>query len=272
MDEVRLPGGNAGGAVLVDGNVRRSAGPWTPAVHSLLRFLEVSGFDGAPRALGIDAEGREVLSYLPGDTVGDSRPWPPWVHSEEALVDVGRWLRRYHDVVVDFDPPVGQQWRMVRSAPGPGDIIGHNDAAPYNAVWRSDSKGAWRLGEDSPPRLVGFIDWDFAAPCPPVLDFAFLAFSWVPLHARAIVMSEGFIEFDDRPRRLRTLLDAYRYEGTVADLLEAVQVRISDHICGIRELADGGDALFQRLIDDGVVSSLERALAELNHDVRAYVQ
>src|ERR1700686_2445379 len=107
MGDIPLPGGNTGGAVLVDGTVRRRAGPWTAAVHSLLRFLEAAGFDGAPRAQGIDAQGREILSFLPGETVGDRRPWPEWVHSDEALVDVGRWLRRYHDVVAGFEPPGG---------------------------------------------------------------------------------------------------------------------------------------------------------------------
>jgi hypothetical protein len=32
----------------VGDTVRRSTGPWTPAVHALLRHLEWAGFDGAP--------------------------------------------------------------------------------------------------------------------------------------------------------------------------------------------------------------------------------
>ena len=76
MDEQPLPGGNAGGAVLAGGTVRRPAGPWTPAVHALLRHLEARGFAGAPRVLGLDEQGREILTYLPGETVGTARPWP----------------------------------------------------------------------------------------------------------------------------------------------------------------------------------------------------
>jgi hypothetical protein len=34
------------------GAVIRDAGPWTPAVHSLLRHLEAVGFAGAPRLVG----------------------------------------------------------------------------------------------------------------------------------------------------------------------------------------------------------------------------
>jgi hypothetical protein len=105
MEEQPLPGGNAGGAVLVGGTVRRPAGPWTPTVHALLRHLEAREFAGAPRVLGTDEQDREVLTYLPGETVGMSRPWPSWVHSEEALTEVGQWLRGYHDAVADFVPP-----------------------------------------------------------------------------------------------------------------------------------------------------------------------
>jgi hypothetical protein len=271
VDEVQLPGGNAGGAVLVDGTVRRRAGPWTPAVHSLLRFLEAAGFDGAPRALGIDAQGREILSFLPGETVGDRRPWPQWVHSDRALVDVGEWLRRYHDVVVEYTPPEDARWRMASmGAVTPGDVIGHNDAAPYNAVWLSPSGASRRSGEDPTSRLIGFIDWDFASPCSAVWDLAFVACAWVPLHARDVAASEGFTNFDDRPRRLRLLLDSYRYDGTISVLIETVQARLHHHIRGIKELAGAGDSLFQRQIDDGVITRIERALDEISHDAQTY--
>lgn len=257
--------------MLVDGTVRRSAGPWTPTVHSLLRFLEAAGFDGAPRVLGIDAQGREILSFLPGETVGDARPWPEWVHSDGALVDVGNWLRRYHDVVVEFTPPEDAQWRMASvGAMSPGDVIGHNDAAPYNAVWRSPSGASRRSGGDPNSRLIGFVDWDFAAPCSPVWDLAFVACSWVPLHARDAAASEGYTDFDDRPRRLRLLLDAYRYHGTVSALIEVVQARLRDHIRGIEQLAGTGDPLFQRLIDGGVIIRIERALDEISQDAQTY--
>lgn len=271
MEEVVLPGGNTGGAVLVDGTVRRKVGPWTSTVHSLLRFLEAAGFDGAPRALGIDAQGREILSFLPGETVGDASPWPEWVHSDEALLDVGRWLRRYHDVVADYEPPDDAQWRIVPSgASGLRKVIGHNDAAPYNAVWRSTSEVNRHVAGYPNAKLVGFIDWDFAAPCPAVWDLAFVACSWVPLHARENAAREGFVDFDGRPHRLRLLLDSYRYDGTVSELIEVLQARLHDHMRGIKELASAGDPLFQRLIDDGVIRNIDRALVELVEDSPKY--
>jgi len=265
VEEQPLPGGNAGGAVLTGGTVRRSTGPWTPAVHALLRHLEARGFDGAPRVLGLDEQGREVLTYLPGQTVGTARPWPAWVHSDEALVQVGRWLRRYHHAIADFVPPPEAAWRTSRRPWQPGDVIGHNDTAPYNAVWLDGAATA--PAADGAPlaagRLVGFVDWDFAAPCPPLHDLAFVAFCWVPLHARDVVAAEGFTRFAERPRRLRLLLDAYGYTGSVPAVLEATRTRIGDLAASLRELAAEGDPLFARLVAEGVVDGLDRAIAEL---------
>lgn len=177
MDEHKLAGGNTGGAVQVGGTVRRAAGAWTESVHDLLRHLEVAGFAGAPRALGIDEHGREVLSFLPGNTVGTSRPWRAWVHSDDALVQVARWLRTYHAAVADFEPSGDAVWRE-GGRWRPGLIVGHNDAAPYNAAWGDQGQ------------LVGFFDWDFAAPVSLESDLAFTAFAWVPLHARHVVEAE----------------------------------------------------------------------------------
>jgi len=74
--------------------VRRMAEPWSPSVHRLLVHLRGTGFDGAPQSLGVDDLGRDVVSYLPGKTVGSRSPWPAWTHSDEALVQVAGWLRR----------------------------------------------------------------------------------------------------------------------------------------------------------------------------------
>ena len=62
MAEERSLGGNLNDAVRVGDTVRRRAGPWTPAVHELLRFLEREGFP-APRARGLDEQVREILEY-----------------------------------------------------------------------------------------------------------------------------------------------------------------------------------------------------------------
>ena len=65
--EETLVGGLVSAVAKVGDTVRRSTGPWTPAVHTLLSYLKAVGFDAAPRVLGIDERGREVLSCFRGD-------------------------------------------------------------------------------------------------------------------------------------------------------------------------------------------------------------
>ncbi|MDQ7904169.1 hypothetical protein RB614_06485 [Phytohabitans sp. ZYX-F-186] len=49
MGELRLPGGQTTGAVLIGDVVHKPAAPSAATVHALLRHLEDAGFDGAPR-------------------------------------------------------------------------------------------------------------------------------------------------------------------------------------------------------------------------------
>src|SRR5918998_3351245 len=102
--EEPLAGGNVSAVSRVGDTVRRGTGPWTPAVHALLRHLEGVGFDGAPRVLGTDELGREVLSYVPGDT--PDRASPEAV-TGRVLEGVGRLLRRYHEAARGFELPAG---------------------------------------------------------------------------------------------------------------------------------------------------------------------
>jgi hypothetical protein len=247
--EKQLDGGNLGGAVRAGDTVRRAAGPWTPAVHALLAHLADKAFASAPRPLGFDEQGREVLSYLEGETVGSRKPWPAWTHAEETLDQVARWMRAYHQAVADFVPPPGAIWREGGSW-SPGLIIAHNDTAPYNAAWHQGT-------------LAGFFDWDFAGPATPEWDLAFAAFSWVPLHARHVIAAEGFTDLAARPGRLHRFLRTYGWSATTAEFLQVVEARVKAHAEGIRQLAAAGDEVFRQLLRRGVADDLDQALAEL---------
>ena len=243
MSEQPLGGGSITGAVRIGDTVRKPARPWTPAVHAVLRHLRAAGFGGAPDVLGIDDQGREMLTYLPGETVGDRLPWPAWVYSDATLTQVGEWSRRLHDVTATFVPPDGATW-FGGQGWRPGLVIGHHDAAPYNAVWRDG-------------RLAGFVDWDTAGPSPRELDLAFTALSWVPLLTRTAAEAQGFTAFHDRKRRLHLLLDAYGYDGDRVAFGAAVADRARVNADAIRRLAAGGDPVYTALLPGAV--QLEQA-------------
>ena len=98
-------------------------------MHALLDHLSAAGFAAAPRALGLDEDGREVVSYAPGDVV-----WPghfELLEHDEALIEVAQLIRRYHDVVANFVPPPGALWWDLAADPsGVHELVCHNDLAP----------------------------------------------------------------------------------------------------------------------------------------------
>jgi hypothetical protein len=152
MTEQRLPG-RSFGAVRAGDEVRRPTQPWTATVHSVLRHLEDVGFDGAPRARGFDDQGHERLTFLPGQTLGEAeaadtgdqqhQPWPDWSRSDEALRQVGAWLRRLHDAAATFRPAGDAVWFTGRPWQ-PGLLIAHLDASPWNAVTLRPHRAAGR--------------------------------------------------------------------------------------------------------------------------------
>jgi hypothetical protein len=62
------------------------------------------------------------------------------------------------------------------------------------------------------------------------------------------------------------LLDAYGYTGSVAKVLNAVNARITAHMQDVRDPANAGNPLFERLVDSGVLDALTRAMLELDQE------
>ncbi|PZF85272.1 hypothetical protein C1I92_05350 [Jiangella anatolica] len=149
MTEQPLTGGRlTPGVVRIGDTVRRPAGPHSPFVAALLQWLAERGFDGAPRHLGSDDQGRDVLSYLVGDVPARFRTWADaQVRAAAAL------LRDFHDATFGS--------RLAEPYP----VVCHHDPGPNNVVFRAGVP-------------VAFIDFDFAAPGDPLEDVAYLAWTW----------------------------------------------------------------------------------------------
>jgi hypothetical protein len=113
----RLDGGLTD-VVRVGETIHRSTSPGTQAVHALLVHLELVGFEGAPRVLGFDAEGREVLSFIVGG--GPS-------HTDDELALVAQLIRELHNSTEAFAGPPDLQWQFMVGAPQQGDVVCHND-------------------------------------------------------------------------------------------------------------------------------------------------
>ncbi len=231
-DEQQLEGGNISGGILRRGDtVRRPAGPWTPTIHAVLQHLEQRGFTGAPRVLGIDDGGREVLEYLSGEI-----PWPQSHHrllgSLDRVARVGRLLRDFHDVIADFDPGPGAIWQFpemaadaLEFADDRGVIVCHNDATAWNLVI---SDGRW-----------AFIDWDAAGLRPAIWDVAYCAIGVIPITQEVSEM--GWMEPVPVVDRLAALAGGYGLDiadrGRLADVIVA---RIRSSYSHLRRRAAAG--------------------------------
>ncbi len=230
LDGERLPGGNVGGAVRIGATVRRPTGPWTPAVHALLAHLGETGLPAVPRVHGIDARGREVLDFQPGEVIDVGAE----VLSDARLASLGGWLRALHAAASGFGHP--GPWRFFGvDAP---TLITHNDVAPYNVAFDGD-------------QVAGVFDWDLAGPSDPVCDLGHTAWTAIPL-VRPLPDAES-------ARRLRVFADAYGTDPLT--VLDAVRPRAQLAIDGIREAVRRGDEGMRNLAAQGEPERTERALA-----------
>jgi Ser/Thr protein kinase RdoA (MazF antagonist) len=196
----------------VGDTVRREAGPWTDTVHALLRHVRARGLVEAPAPLGRDAEGREVVAFVPGEV--HHYPMPLWMWDDDVLVAAARLLRRLHDATAGFAPPGGARARWRVPAHEPAEVVCHNDFAPYNLVFRGRA-------------LAGVIDFDTASPGPRAWDLAYLAYRLVPLTAPDNPDAPATPE-PDRARRTALLAATYGPPATADAVLAILPARLDE--------------------------------------------
>src|SRR5499427_8547213 len=104
MSEAEIPlqeGRTTPAVVRVGQTVRRPPRLTSEFVHVLLEHLAAVGFEDAPRFLGTDDKGRDILSYIEGDVPAELS----W-HKDEVLVAAAQLIRKFHDATVGL---VGHQ-------------------------------------------------------------------------------------------------------------------------------------------------------------------
>ena len=240
--EVLLAGGttNAGLVSRVGDTVRRPDRPTGESTRAVLTHLERAGFDGAPRFLGIDDRGREVLGYISGRA--PIAPTPGWALGDRALVSVAELLRRYHDAVASFDP-TGRCWTHAVPSRFRGDIVSHNDPNLHNVIFRD-----WQA--------VALIDFDLAGPGSRAWDLACAARLWVPLRNPRDVPAEVCLRTGER-----IALFADAYGATRAQRRELVEALPECHrwcYAIVRAAVAAGHETFSRQWQDGVAGCAER--------------
>ncbi|MEU9454483.1 aminoglycoside phosphotransferase family protein [Streptomyces sp. NPDC048277] len=238
-DGEALVGGmlNAGAVFRRGALVERPAPRTARALHTHLLALREHGFDEAPMPVGLTADRREHLTFIPGDVA--LPPFPRWVMTQSALRSVGGLLRRLHEASAAITVDTGVEWPRDLSDPEGGTMLCHNDVCPENVVFRDGHAAA-------------LIDFDLAAPGRPLWDVAMTARYWVPMldpRSATAFYPTGL----DAPTRLRILADSYGLSPQDrADLPGAIeQATASCRAFVAGRVADGDPGYTQALAERG---------------------
>jgi hypothetical protein len=204
--EQELHGGaQTAGIVRVGTTVRRPLHARADYVHKVLRHLERAGFDGAPRFLGVDGQGREMLTYFEGEVLVGT----PVRLSDTRIVSAARLVRRFHDATAGTALAAGQE------------IVAHNDLGSHNIVFAGDE-------------AVGIIDWDeHVAPGQRLVDFAHAVWCCADV-------CEDNVPATEQARKTRLMCDAYGLFDP-ADVIDEITARFrrahDDHQSHARDQA-----------------------------------
>jgi len=193
LEEIIL-GGTMNHVVKTGDTVRRKV-KGHPLLHSYLQFLEKAGMVGTPRFLGIDEQGREILSYVLGETAESGLGFDhPCLHSDQAICDMAQFMRKLHDVSADFLPTaIKGGWINPQQFEEMYETICHGDAAIWNFALINE-------------RISGMFDFDQACPGTRAWDLTLTLFSAV---LTSYYDYEPSKHKENTRRRIRLFFEAY---------------------------------------------------------------
>ncbi|MDP1420482.1 aminoglycoside phosphotransferase family protein [Peribacillus simplex] len=257
--EERLTGGNVSKVYRSGDTVRRELKPDSPKIHKLLEHLENKGFSYAPKFLGIDEKGREILSFIEGEA--GIYPLKEYIWSDDVLMEIAKMLRFYHDSVSDFS--FDESWQSIDNTPQQFEVLCHNDFAIYNIIFNHE-------------RPIGIIDFDNAGPGPRIWDIAYTLYNCVPL-SRFYLSEAGekiYYHSLQHPnlikQRVRLFFESYG-EGIEEDYLEMVLLRLEGLCKTITRKASEGDIAFQKMIDEGHLEHYQKDIEFIHKNGKEWI-
>jgi Phosphotransferase enzyme family len=226
------------GIVRIGDTVRRPLRPFSLTVQAYLAHLRDAGFTGAPLPFGVDEQGREVLSFVPGDV--PRWPLPPEMAGDDVLVALARLIRALHEASAGWEPPPGAVWGGTPANPGRvtehAELVSHRDYALGNVVFRGG-------------RPAALIDFDLARPTTRVYDIANALWYWAPLRDprdRSPALADA-----DIPHRVAVFADAYGMTAQQRAGLVPLAVDMVRRYHEDSRVSAELDPVFRKLWEDG---------------------
>ncbi|WP_046173520.1 phosphotransferase enzyme family protein [Domibacillus indicus] len=260
QSEEELAGGNVSRVSRVGDTVRREVKPVSPHIHKLLLHLENKGFSYAPRFLGMDGQGREILSFIEGEA--GHYPLKKYMWSKEVLAEIAGMLRLYHEAVCDF--PFIHNFEPIDRTPPNVEVLCHNDFAVYNIIFNGQ-------------KPVGIIDFDTAGPGPKIWDIAYTVYTCLPLSRFSLSEAGEPVHYTPSrhassiKERLQLFFEAYD-EKMPPDFLEIVLLRLEGLCRTIRRKAGEGDPAFQKMIDEGHLTHYQDDIAFIREHGNEWIE
>jgi hypothetical protein len=248
--ELLIGGSETQGIVRIGDTVRRPLRPFSLTVQAYLAHLREAGFTGAPLPLGVDQQGREVLSFVPGEV--PRWPLPPEAAGDDVLVALAGLIRALHEASAGWVPPPGAVWH--RSPAGTGrisercELVSHRDYAVGNVVFRGGLPAA-------------LIDFDLARPTTRVYDIANALWYWAPLRTGDPRDRPPALADADIPHRVAVFADAYGMTARQRAELTPLAVEIARRYHEDSRVSAELDPVWRKMWEDGGKDVLPRAEA-----------
>jgi len=240
-----IMGGGKVNTVFRKGNlVKRRLGSWSPAVHQLLYWLKVQRFCSVPELLGV-TDNEEILSFLDGEPV--LRPWKKSIQCNQWIIELGTWLRHYHDAVQAFELQDGVSFIWGPKKTKQGMVVCHGDLGPWNCIQKNG-------------HLIGVIDWDLARFGYPLDDLAQLALEAIPLRQSTEQTMGAKPDKQILWQRLELLCDSYGVY-TSKDVLKHLFLYIEMISQEMQNLAVLGIQPFVSFIERGFAEDYKKDLS-----------
>ncbi len=201
-----LSGGNMNAPIRKGQLIYKEATAGSQTIHELLTYVRLRGIDWSPESLGINSEGKHVLTYIEGEVPHDT---PHWLWEEEILCQVAEKLRQWHDATAGYDKK--GNWLLENDEEQ--EVICHNDFAPYNCVFQDR-------------KLVGVIDFDVCSPGSRLWDIAYTAYRFIPILPVEPVDASG----DVSPFSYERMLDR------LEQFLKVYSKGEADYLYGVEEV------------------------------------